>query len=164
MDGFEGKSEKSKFQVTFQLQLENHHFESELKSDLKIQFFQFSFNCFDSSSKRCVECCIYGLEGKNQKSKFQVTFQLQLENHHFESELKSDLKFIIFAISLQLLQLLRFKLETMCGVLYLWIGREKSKVKISSHFSVLTQNHHSESELKSDLKIQKIDFCIFEFY
>ena len=32
------------------------------------------------------------LEGKNQKSKFQVTFQLQLENHHFESELKSDLK------------------------------------------------------------------------
>ena len=75
------------------------------------------------------------LEGKNQKSKFQVTFQLQLENHHFESELKSDLKFIIFAISLQLL---RFKLETMCGVLNLWIGREKSKVKISSHFSAST--------------------------
>ena len=39
----EGKNEKSKFQVTFQLQLENHHSESELKSDLKIQFFQFSF-------------------------------------------------------------------------------------------------------------------------
>ena len=44
------------------------------------------------------------------------------------------------------------------------IGREKSKVKISSHFSVLTQNYHFEPELKSDLKIQKIDFCIFEFY
>ena len=41
MDGFEGKSEKSKFQVTFQFQLENHHFESELKSDLKIQNIDF---------------------------------------------------------------------------------------------------------------------------
>ena len=41
------------------------------------------------------------------------------------------------------------------------IGREKSKVKISSHFSVLTQNHHSESELKSDLKNSKNRFLYF---
>lgn len=32
---FEGKSEKSKFQVTFQFQLESDDFGSELKSDLK---------------------------------------------------------------------------------------------------------------------------------
>ena len=42
-----------------------------------------------------------GLEGKSEKSKFQVTFQLQLENHHSESELKNDLKFIISIASIQ---------------------------------------------------------------
>ena len=41
MDGFEGKSEKSKFQVTFQFQLESDDFGSELKSDLKIQNIDF---------------------------------------------------------------------------------------------------------------------------
>ena len=41
MDGLEGKNQKSKFQVTFQFQLENHHSESELKSDLKIQNIDF---------------------------------------------------------------------------------------------------------------------------
>ena len=147
MDGFEGKSEKSKFQVTFQLQLENHHFESELKSDLKIQFFQFSFNCFDSSSKRCVECWMDGFEGKNQKSKFQVTFQLQLENHHFESELKSDLKFIIFAISLQLLFNCfdsSSKRCVECWIYGLEGKNEKSKFQVTFQFSpktiILSQN------------------------
>ena len=74
----EGKNQKSKFQVTFQLQLENHHFESELKSDLKIQKIDFcNFPSIASIQARNDVWSVEWkrLEGKNQKSKFQVTFQ-----------------------------------------------------------------------------------------